>query len=38
MKYKYSRLINLILLFCAGMVGGGLVTIVLTHAYRELIL
>ena len=34
MKYKYSRLLDLILLFCAGVVGGGLVTVVLTQAYR----
>lgn len=34
MKYKYSRLLDLILLFCAGVVGGGLVTAVLTLAYR----
>lgn len=34
MKYKYSRLLDLILLFFAGVVGGGLVTVVLIQAYR----
>ena len=34
MKYKYNRIIDLVLLFFAGVVGGGLVTVVLTQAYR----
>ena len=28
-NYKYSRIIDLVLLFCAGVVGGGLITVVL---------
>ena len=36
MKYKYSRLLDLILLFCAGMVGGGLVVTVLGLAFKAL--
>jgi hypothetical protein len=35
-KYKYSRLLDLTLLFCAGIVGGGLVTAVLINAYRAI--
>ena len=35
-NYKYSRIIDLVLLFCAGVVGGGLVTVVLIQAYRAI--
>jgi hypothetical protein len=35
-KYKYSRLLDLTLLFCAGVVGGGLVTAVLISGYRAI--
>ena len=33
-NYKYNRILDLMLLFCAGVVGGGLVTVVLIQAYR----
>jgi len=35
-KYKYNRILDLTLLFCAGVVGGGLVTAVLINTYRAI--
>lgn len=35
-NYKYSRIIDLVLLFCAGMIGGSLVTVVLIQTYRAI--
>jgi hypothetical protein len=35
-KYKYSRIIDLVLLFCAGVVGGGLVVAVFTLGFRAI--
>ena len=34
--WKYSRLVDLTLLFCAGVVGGGLVTAVFMNVWRLL--
>ena len=35
-NYKYSRIIDLVLLFCAGVVGGGLVVAVFTLGFRAI--